>query len=845
MGKAIGRGFKRALRAVSGLVVLSWGTAFGASPQHLFDGPVFPMGVRAWTIDASDLDHDGNLDLLLVDTHVHTLEGFGAVVRLMGNGDGTFGQRILIDSGMEPFDAILSDPNNDGKPDIVAAGISGPYVLPGNGDGTFGERVLIPVPDPDCRGETVRDADFDGDGIKDLLVNCAPVFVLLGTGDDSFYSPAVQIAASSRLVPGDFDGDGDVDIATTKGGHVALLPGNGDGTFAPVQEFDHVVQNRMAAGDANGDGRPDLVVELPSYEFAILLGANGGFEAEYASQLQTSLERVTSITFDDFNADGYDDLLLTYVASSCNALFYSNGDGTFGPETCYETVLGGGYAGAAVGDFTGDGVTDLALTSWVGYSGLDNDKVGTSIGIVHLLKGGGGGGFLAEPLPPELPVGSGPADVVVEDLNGDGVPDIATVNTESSDVSVLLGVGSGGFLAGSDISVSTGPVALSAGRIDGGNTMDLVVGHENSPNLAILLGNGDGTFMPASLVPVAGAADDVAIGDLNGDGLNDVAVSHSNLDSVEVLFGNGDGTFASPVAMEVGVLPHAVTIADVSGSDAPDLLVANESSQDVSVFVGIGGGNFAPETRVNAGTSAQYLAVADLDHDGDRDIVVASAFDFDSRWVTVVRNDGLGGFAAPQVTNLDTQPWDLALADLDGDGWADIITPSPGASFLTVGLGGPELGAYEPVSFAIWGSLGSVATGDLDGDGRVDIAHAGSEDSVTLLFNKNPLLLRFGPDSTTLTWPITVGTVSHEVYRGELSDLVDPDADGLPDGGYGACISVDDPDPGDNVFADATVPLSGQGYFYLMARIGGPPALGLGTTSSGQPRIPSVPCASP
>ena len=80
------------------------------------------------------------------------------------------------------------------------------------------------------------------------------------------------------------------------------------------------------------------------------------------------------------------------------------------------------------------------------------------------------------------------------------------------------------------------------------------------------------------------------------------------------------------------------------------------------------------------------------------------------------------------------------------------------------------------------------------------------------------------------------------VYRGDLSSLVDTDADGLPDNGFGTCVNHLDPDTTDNVFVDEEIPLPGDGFFYLMARVD---ALGeneLGATSDGQPRVPAIPC---
>ena len=77
------------------------------------------------------------------------------------------------------------------------------------------------------------------------------------------------------------------------------------------------------------------------------------------------------------------------------------------------------------------------------------------------------------------------------------------------------------------------------------------------------------------------------------------------------------------------------------------------------------------------------------------------------------------------------------------------------------------------------------------------------------------------------------------MYRGQLNDLQDTDQDGLPDTGYGACVNHFELDTTDNVFVDAEAPASGNGFFYLMTRVGGSQEDGLGTSSDGQPRIPA------
>ena len=97
-------------------------------------------------------------------------------------------------------------------------------------------------------------------------------------------------------------------------------------------------------------------------------------------------------------------------------------------------------------------------------------------------------------------------------------------------------------------------------------------------------------------------------------------------------------------------------------------------------------------------------------------------------------------------------------------------------------------------------------------------------------------LLFLDPDRVTLRWPALQGVQSYVIYRGNLSDLGDSDHDGIPDLGYGSCVSGADPNPADTVFVDTQIPVPGNGFFYLKAVVDAQGVRGFGTTSSGTPR---------
>ena len=103
----------------------------------------------------------------------------------------------------------------------------------------------------------------------------------------------------------------------------------------------------------------------------------------------------------------------------------------------------------------------------------------------------------------------------------------------------------------------------------------------------------------------------------------------------------------------------------------------------------------------------------------------------------------------------------------------------------------------------------------------------------------------FAADGQTLTWPPLPGAELYNAYRGNLSDLVDSDGDGSPDGGYGDCVSHLDVDTSDTSFVDGETPPPGSGLFYLFSLVDTRgQERGLGTTSAGRPRAAATPCPS-
>jgi len=313
--------------------------------------------------------------------------------------------------------------------------------------------------------------------------------------------------------------------------------------------------------------------------------------------------------------------------------------------------------------------------------------------------------------------------VGVGDFNRDGKLDVAVASSCSNTVSILLGNGAGKLTVAFSIATGNNPYSLAIGDFNGDSKLDLAVANFGSNTVSVLLGDGTGDFTLASSPAVDWLPSAVVVGDFNGDSKLDLAVANSGSGTVSVLLGDGTGNFTLASSPGVGSYPRAAAVGDFNGDGKLDLATANGSDNTVSILLGNGTGNFTLASSPGAGGSPISIVTGDFNGDGKLDVAVTDQF---GGGVSTLLGDGTGNFNLASYTGVYEYPTFMAVGDFTGNGKLDLaFTTSIGFNNGEVPiLLGDGLGNFTPVPSPAAVNPWSVAVGDFNGDGRLDLVVA-------------------------------------------------------------------------------------------------------------------------
>jgi hypothetical protein len=773
----------------------------------------FTTGTNPNSIAVGDLDGDGKADLIVANFTSNTISIFR---NTSSAGSVSYAAKIDLTSGTGTGYVAVGDLDGDGKLDLAVANYTANTVSvfrntsPGAGTISYAARVNFTT---GSNPRSVAIGDLDGDGKADLattnyLSHTVSVFRNTSPGAGTIsYAAKVDYSTGASSNPhavaiGDMDDDGKADLAvanyTTNLVSVFRNTSLAAGTIAFATKVDFTSGTRpasIAIGDLDGDGKIDLAAgNRTSKTVSVFRNTSAGIgNINYAAKVDlTTANDPRSVAMGDLDGDGKADLAASNGGSQSVSVFKNTSTGVGVISYAAKVDFGTGTTpiSVAIGDADGDGKADLAMANY-GSTSVSViirkspptiasftpacGPVGTSVTIT-------GTGFNATPASNTVFFGATKAAVTAATATSltVTVPVGATYQPITVLVNGLLAysklpfatsyAGGGSFSSSSFdpvVTFNTDPtvsdrLSTAIGDLDGDGKADVVVVNPGTNYLSVYRntssGAGNVSFAPRLDFTTSGdAATVVTIGDLDGDGKGDLIVANAVVNTISV-FRNisivGTISFAPKSDFATGIEPRSIAIGDVDGDGKSEIGVANYLSNTVSVFkntsTAIGSISYAAKIDFATGAGPTSVAMGDLDADGKFDLAVANHYNFVSNTTTntisVLRNTSttLGiSYAAKVDLTTDIGSYIVATGDLDDDGKVDLavtnLTGNSVSVFRNTSTGIGNVSLAPKVDFT--NSSGSIAIasalGDLDGDCKADLALSNNLSPVSVSVFKN------------------------------------------------------------------------------------------------------------
>ncbi|OQA15933.1 MAG: FG-GAP repeat protein [bacterium ADurb.Bin363] len=373
---------------------------------------------------------------------------FNQITVLLNLGNGRFGERINIKTGLGPLGIDIKDINGDGLLDIITANsLDNTLSIINNLNKVISYKT---GPNP----ARIVTGDFNGDNNIDIVsipTDKPYLYITWGLGKGDFYDGIAGLTGSCPLAicKGDFNQDGITDLVTANAlsNNLSILLGTSIGTFYGWTLKTREYPCKVITEDFNKDGFLDLAVVNKLYNGISVLLGNGQGEFKEIWFTKTG-KRTIDITSGDFNSDGNKDIAVANSKSNNISVLIGNGDGTFQKGDNYE--IPSEPVKITCGDFNGDNIEDIAVAK-----NLSN--------TVTIIPGKGDGTFNA---PLEFTSGGNPVFLLATDLNKDGITDLITANYNSRTLDIFSGDRKNFLLKTQTIELKGSPISIETVMTD-------------------------------------------------------------------------------------------------------------------------------------------------------------------------------------------------------------------------------------------------------------------------------------------------------------------------------------------------------------------------------------------
>ena len=791
-------------------------TTPGAINATSFAGPSFFSVGASNQVAAGDLDNDGKPDLVAVSPANDSIIIFHNTSTGSPVSPASFAERFSIlvpDTG--PTDArfvLLNDLDGDGRLDLLVSYVASSeeriIFLRNNSTGplsgaSFSLQLRLVFPGLLNR---LMLGDIDLDGKTDVLVNRQIFRNTSVTGQITVATPVdVLIPSSGALTLADIDGDKRKDLLihtgdNTSNSTLSVWRNNTTVGNISASSFDarvdfSVPPGGLDTGDIDRDGKVDIAIGGPSGVTVLLnthtTGAISSSSLSAPIAFPVQGRNITGVTIGDLNGDGIPEmgavnaasgissgsiLILQRVQAAAVPPVINSISASKGAAGSTLTITGQNFDAAAANNLVFFGNTKATVTAATGNSltvtvpGGASYKPLSVFNPLTALTGSSadfflptynnpaGGGISPATFEPRIdfaaaaPASAFPYFAAAGDLDGDDKPDLAVVNANSNSVTIMRNTSTNGtlnaasFLEKFNLSTSFNPLSVLIADLDGDGRSDLIVTN-NTPSTVSVFRN---IATPGSLSSASFA---------RSTDFNTASASY----------------------------PYSTAVADINGDGKPDLIVANNLSNTVSVLLNqsvpgaIASSSFGSRMDFATGAGPRAVMAGDVDRDGKTDLVVACE---KANALSVLLNrsapSGNAAFTTPLVLETGNAPVSVAFSDVNGDARLDILTANNGSNtvsvFENISSPGASASLFRPkVDVATGRQPFSVAAGDIDGDGRPDIAVANAGPSTLSVLRNGYTTGNIG--AATFAGITDFATGGYPVFAA----IVDLDVDGYPE----------------------------------------------------------------